>query len=254
MRDRLAGFFQKIISTIKTHWLISIIFAAFIGWLLQYVLPAKAVDVKNLPHKELTCTLDFSYQMITKRVIDGNLQIFYDGKEVNSPYIYSITIENTGDRSISNEDFKDAFSILFSGSKQIIQARVSRSSNQPITDEVLASADISGNKLTIEDFYLNVGESFTVHIISDGKPDDIVYSSRISDISTLTLRNTPKENRDAKIRGFLYYVVGIMTFTIVIVIVIIVYNRKTTKKLEEYQKRLEEEYFSNRDNSTGTTL
>lgn len=121
MGKRISALFRRSISAIKDHWLISMIVGALISWLLQWSLPSKAVDVRNLPHKELTCTVDYSSQMVTRDILDEHLQVFYDGEEVKSPVINSITIENTGDRSILNEDFKEAFSIQLSGSKRIIR-------------------------------------------------------------------------------------------------------------------------------------
>ena len=246
MGKKVCSSLHKLVSYIKDHWFISMVVAALFGalasWGIQWVLPSKEVNVRGLPHKELTCTLDFSYQMITRRVLDGSLQVFYDGKEVESPYIYSITLENTGDYSISNEDFKEEFSILFSGSKQIVQARVLKSSSQSISDDVLAGANVSGNKLTIDDFYLNTGESFTIHIVSDGKPDDIIYHARISDISTLTLRNTPKEKRDARLRVMAYFVISFVCVISVVIVTLIILERRTIRKMEEYQNKLEIEY------------
>ncbi len=237
MRGKFRAIEAKVISTIKNHWFISILVSGLIGailsWGISWILPSRSVKVENLPRKELTCTLDFYYQMITKRVADTELQVFYGDQEVDAPYIYSISIENTGEYSISNEDFKAPFSINFLGSNRIVQARVSKSSNQSLTNEVLTNAKFQGTTLTIEDFFLNVNESFTVYIISDGKPDTIVYSARIADVSEVILKNTPKENRDTKLQNMLYIVAIGVGFSIMTIISMIILDKRAKKKFEE---------------------
>ena len=227
---------KKIAKFVETHIVMSMIISGIIGamisWGLSWILPSKAVDVDNLPQKELTCTLDFSYMMASKRVVDDRLQMFYDGEPVEFPYIFSITIENTGDYSISNEDFKDAFAIDFLGSKKIVHARITKSTSQSITDEVLSNAKIENTSLIIEDFFLNVNEAFTVYIISDGKPDTIRYSSRIADISSLTLRDTPKENRDVRMRTVIFVSGGALVFILLLIGSIIVWEKKERIRMD----------------------
>ncbi len=133
--------------------------------------------------------------MIARRSSDNHLQLLYDDIIVNMPYAYGITVTNTGEYAITNEDFKDSFFIDFLGSKQLVYAQVVKLSNGTITEEVLSNAKIDGTMLTIKDFYLNREESFGIYLIIDGRPDTISYHSRISGISELTLRNTPKEKK-----------------------------------------------------------
>lgn len=100
--------------------------------------------------------------MIIRRSSDNRLQLLYDGEPVSSPYVYGITVTNTGAYAVTNEDFKDTFSIDFSGSKQLVYAQVIKSSNGTITEEVLSNAKIEGTILSISNFYLNTDESFVI--------------------------------------------------------------------------------------------
>ena len=147
-----------------------------------------SVVASNIPKKELSCILNYGQQLIKKNTQDTDFKILYKDVEVADPYIFSITIHNTGDYAISNDDFKSAFSIDFLDCAQIVSASVFKSTNTVITDEVVNNGRFEGSRFIISDFFLNPDEAFTVHIITDGNPSKIVYSSRIKDVSNLIIR------------------------------------------------------------------
>lgn len=213
--------------------IISALLGAIFSWAVTWILPSRDVTASNIPQKELTCTLDYSYPLIIRKSSDANLQLLYGGKTVNSPYASGITITNTGAYAVSNEDFKDAFSIAFSGSNQLVYAQVVKSSNGTIKEEVLSNATIEGTVLSIADFYLNTDESFGIYLIADGRPDNIIYHSRISGISRLSLRNTPKEKYDNHTK---IGIIGLAIVAIVFVVFIvweIIWSRKWKKREQE---------------------
>ena len=80
---------QKIKSLVKEYLGPKVIIAAIVGalfsWGILWILPSNKVDVGNLPQKELTCTLDISYQMMIRKSSDNRFQIMFDGKEVKIP-------------------------------------------------------------------------------------------------------------------------------------------------------------------------
>lgn len=233
---------EYIKSTFTLTSIITLIVGAIIGWAVTWILPSRDVTVSNIPQKELTCTLDYYYPMITRRSSDNRLQLLYDNMPINAPYAYGITVSNTGAHVVTNEDFKDTFSINFSGSSQLVYAQIIRSSNGAITEEVLSNSKIDGTTLSITDFYLNIGESFEIYLIVDGKPDVINYHSRISDISTLTLRNTPKENRDKNLQFMLLLAgIGILVPTIVSVCLYIHCKKEEKKYAKMLHTMWEEE-------------
>lgn len=98
---------------IKKHIIFSMLLSAFVGWALCLLLPSKPVSVDSLPPKELTCTLNYSHRLIKKGTSDQKLQILYDGQIVDDPRMFDITITNTGDFAITNDDFKESFIIEF---------------------------------------------------------------------------------------------------------------------------------------------
>lgn len=239
MKTKIRNFLKKYLGLTI---IVSALLGAIFSWAVTWILPSRDVNASNIPQKELTCTLDYSYPMIIRKSSDSNLQLLYGGKPVNSPYAYGITITNTGAYAVSNEDFKDAFSIDFFGSSQLVYAQVVKSSNGTITEEVLSNAKIEGTILSISNFYLNTDESFGVYLIADGRPDNIIYHSRISGISRLILRNTPKEKHDNHTKiGILGLVIVAIVFAVFIVCEII-WSRKWKKREQELiQKYMEEQ-------------
>ena len=220
--------------------IVSAILGAIFSWAVTWILPSRDVNASNIPQKKLTCTLDYSYPMIIKKSSDSNLQLLYGGEPVSSPYVYGITITNTGAYAVSNEDFKEAFSIDFSGSSQLVYAQVVKSSNGTIKEEVLSNATIEGTVLNIADFYLNTDESFGVYLIADGKPDTISYHSRILGISRLTLRNSPKEKHDDQIKTAIFLSLIPILFAVGSIIWASVSWQKWRRKEQEFiQKYIE---------------
>ena len=210
----------------------SIIFAVYIS--------KQSVVASNIPTKELSCILNYGQQLINKNTDDTDFKILYKNVEVVDPYIFSITIQNTGDYAITNDDFKSEFSIDFSGDAQIISANVYKSTNSVITDKVVNNGRFEGSKFYISDFFLNPNESFTIHIMTDGNPNSIAYSSRIQDVSNLTIRNTKSERIDEFKNQRNIFFMGIFSFVIIAVIAVAVgsiHDKRIMKRLlKEYQE------------------
>ena len=223
--------------------IIFLLLGALLSWGITWALPSKAVPANNIPKKEITCVLNYSHELYKKTINDDSFKIIYDDKEVEEPNIFSITITNTGDYSISNEDFKEPFSIKFPGCKGIIKANVTESTNKYVWDEVLEKATINGTELIFEDFFLNPQESFTLSIITNGKPEKVHHSFRIEGISKLKLINTTADKIEKLKRTSLIFIVA--TCSVVVVMIIssiafwIVMKRKDEKFEQELLKSLE---------------
>lgn len=230
--------------------ILSAIVGAVFSWIIVWILPSKKVEVSNFPQKELTCTMDYSYPMIVRKSSDDRFKIMFDGLEITNPYFLSITVLNSGNNSISNEDFKKSFSVDFSGCKGIVNVQVARSTNTMISDEVLANSEFNGTVLTITDFFLNPSESFTMYVITDGKPSTIHYGSRIADVGELIIRNTPKEKLDQTKRVFQVSSILVIGFVLCMLVFLMILQRRSNKRIQEfYQKYLDSETSSEKKNS-----
>ena len=218
--------------------MISAIIGGIIGWGFNWILPTKSIEANNIPQKELTCVLNYSQQLYKKTVNDEKFKILYDGKEVEEPYLYSITIINSGDYPITNEDFKKTFSVHFNGCKEIIKATVTETTNKDIFDEVLDKATLNGTELVFENYFLNPQESFSFIVITNGKPEQINYDYRIEGITDLKLINTTTEriNELKKFRTVLPIV--ICSFLAVMLIGLIVFLIVMKKKDKQFEQEL----------------
>ena len=110
MRAKIHDFLKKYLGLTI---IISAIVGAIFSWAVTWILPSRDVTASNIPQKELTCTLAYSYPMIARKSSDNKLQLLYDGEPVNAPYVYGITIANTGAYAVTNDDFKDPFLLIF---------------------------------------------------------------------------------------------------------------------------------------------
>ena len=247
MNVRYTSFFKRVKAWYLSHKIVSKIAAlllpAIIGWFIGWVMPSKPVFASNIPKKEMTCVLNYSQRLIQKRTSNDRLQITYDGKAVDDPHVFSISIQNTGNLAISNEDFKQEFVISFHDCGAILSAQVSKSSNQHVTEEIILNSRIDGEALVISDFFLNPNESFSVSVITNKAPSDIKYDARISDVSSLILRNTPKEKRDSFRRVMI-------TFIIIVVAAFVAFSVIEYLSYKRFKKRLELEFMNNNTTSS----
>lgn len=217
--------------------LITLVIGALLGWIVSWILPSKPVVASNVQQKELTCTLNYSQRLIRKNTSDNKLQISYDGKPADDPYLYSISILNSGNMAISNEDFKKEFTIEFPDCGEILSAQINKASNSIVIEEVLSSSRIKDEALIISDFFLNPGEYFSVSVITNNTPSKISYNARISDISALTLRNTPKEKKDSLNTWTMVLLMFLLVAFIALIVSAYISNKRFKELMaSEYQK------------------
>jgi len=209
--------------------IVKLLLAAIIGWIISFVLPTKPVNASNIQQKELTSTLEYSFRLVEKNVNDSKLQILYDGYPVDDPWLTCISISNSGSYAIIQEDFQHDFNIIFQGSEKVLGARITKTSNRHIFEEIQIKSKIDDDRLIIEDFFLNPGESFSISIITNGKPSKINYDSRISGISELNLINRPKE----KEKSFTIVRNVIIAFCVLlcvgVIVIIYIYQKRESR-------------------------
>ena len=173
--------------------MISALVSITVSWIFAWFLPSKDITVSNVPHKKLTCTWHYCQPLIIKNTNDNRLKITYDNKEIQDPYIYSITIENTGNQAILNEEFVKEFYINFEESSNILSANISTSSNQYIFDDLKKKSYIKDNNLIIPDFFLNPEDYFTVQIITDKQSKKLHYGYLIENLTDVEFINPPPQ-------------------------------------------------------------
>lgn len=232
--------FKNFLESCRKHIAASLIatslVGAIIGWVVNYFLPAPSVTVSNFPQKELTCMLNYGKPIYIQTANNDDFKILFKDKEVKNPFLYSITIENTGDEPILSEDFKEPLTIDFEKSNGIINASIIKSSNQNLWNELQEETEIQETMLNIHNIFLNQGDSVTIHIITDGKADVIRYNHRTVGIPDLTIRNIPAEKNqqlNIKIAVFQSLISIVIIGALVFLIVTIRMVKKEQKALNE---------------------
>ena len=164
-----------------------------LGGLIGYIISKQPVTVSNFPEqqkKEISYIINYSKSLLMKSEYSDNskLKIHYEDIEVTNPYLINLTVKNTGDYEILNDDFQAPLTISL-GAK-ILECEISNSSNDYILEEVSKNSKIEDTKFIISDFLLNPNEQFTLTFIIDNNLYDpftavskVSYDYRINGIS-----------------------------------------------------------------------
>ncbi len=232
--------FQKWYIKIVSAILLAIITAIVVDWPAGWLLPSKPVEVSNWPKKEITCKFNYCQKLFDKHTKDERFKITFDNVEVNEPYVYSITVMNTGEYAVDNNDFKRQFTIDFKGCDKIIAASVYRTTNKDILDEILEKSQFVNTELKINDFFLNPQESFTINIITEKRAQSIIYSPRIKDVPNLTLINEPEENQKDRRNFFIIMLSIVLLIILACIFYLLISERKYKKWKREYLIQIEQ--------------
>lgn len=120
-----------------------------------------------------------------------DLQVSIDGSIIESPYLTTIKISNSGSKSIPSSSFESPVELRVSDNAKVVRARVT--STQP--EDIRAEVSLKENTLLIEPILLNPKDSLTISIITSGKAPLVSPRARISGIPKVTV----DENENGKI-------------------------------------------------------
>lgn len=244
---------MKIIKQIKEwcrkHIASSLLATALLGWFvswgLSWIIPSPSVAVDNFPQKELTCTLNSGFPLVLQVTEDEDFEILFKDKKIEEPWIYNITIENTGEQPILNEDFAKPLTIDFEESTSVIKATIIKASNRHLWEEFLEKASIDGTVLSIEDILLNQGESITFNVFTEGAAGNINYDQRTVGLPKLTLKNITEE-RDEQLTSLKKWAIIVPIIFTAVMIVLIIYSVRmmviSHKSQLEFDKKLQKYY------------
>lgn len=207
-----------------------------VGLFLSISALCYAVYVANqpvkIPPKELTCTLNSGFPLALQVTEDEDFQILFKDKEVEEPWIYNITIENTGGQPILNEDFAKPLTIDFEESSRVIKTTIIKASNRDLGEEFFEKTSIEGTALSIEDIFLNQGESITFNVFTEGEAGNINYDQRTVGLSKLTLKNATKE-RNEQLASLKKWAIIVAIVFFVVMVVLIIYFIRTAVMLHK---------------------
>lgn len=167
--------------------------------------------------KELTIQ-EAQYNFLTRNEIDESdvnqhIKVYYDGKEIYDPYVIKVTITNTGNQEILENDFKtDKFELFFNENVILYDASVSNAVSQNVEEEIISKLEIRDNRLLISPFLLNTKESFTLSMITN-QGTDIFYNFRIVGINNI------KRNQSVYISKSTIFLLGIALLLTILYII-----------------------------------
>lgn len=141
-----------------------------------------------------------------------NLQISLNGQNVESPYISTIELSNTGSKPILSSDFDGALQIQMANEAKLISAEITSTTPKNIPVRVATSE----NKTAISPFLSNPKDSITIATITSGPRPAFEVRARIVGINEVEFEdNTVQSSSYWKLLGklatsyglvFLYFV------------------------------------------------
>jgi hypothetical protein len=108
-----------------------------------------------------------------------NLQISLNGQNVESPYISTIELINTGSKPILSADFDGALQIQMANDAKLLSAEITSTTPKNIPAQVTTS----GNKTAISPFLSNPKDSLTIATITSGPRPAFEVRARIVGIN-----------------------------------------------------------------------
>ena len=106
-----------------------------------------------------------------------DLQIIVNGAKIEAPYIYSLSLTNTGSKPIPSGDFETPILIRTVNNAKLITAQVTESEPADIPAKIL----IEENQLKILPFLSNPKDRVTITLVSSG-PLDLKTQARIAGV------------------------------------------------------------------------
>lgn len=142
-----------------------------------------------------------------------DLSIVVDGHKIETPYLTSIEILNSGSKPLSPDDYESAIELKADPETKIIKAE-SQSIN-PSDLQITISAE--GNVLRIKPLLLNAGDNFVVTMLTSGKVPEWKGRARIAGVSSFQLNAIVKKKPAYRTAIFLMVIIVLMSYSFHIV-------------------------------------
>lgn len=108
----------------------------------------------------------------------SSLQTIFEGGKLDSAYLSSVIVKNTGSVPVERLDFDDDALITFGEDMQIIGARVEK----VYPDNLEVSYSFSQKGIVFKGLLLNPGDSFLLEFLSKQEPKAVSMKARISGV------------------------------------------------------------------------
>jgi hypothetical protein len=137
--------------------------AGVIVALISVVIALKQFKRKALSYEII---LEENIVQIADDSIEGELQIFYQGREIKDLYLVTVKFTNSGDVEIKSEDYARPISLNFGDDAKILGSKVLK--QFPDNLGIIISHDIDREIIITEPTLLNGKDSFTIQTLVTG--------------------------------------------------------------------------------------
>lgn len=115
-----------------------------------------------------------------------DLQIFLNGKKIESPYLSSFELINTGSKPVLSADFESPIEIFPTGGAKLISAQVTTTDPENIPVKIT----FDDQHILIAPFLSNPKDNVAFSIITSGKPPNFEPRARIAGIKSITFEDS----------------------------------------------------------------
>lgn len=146
--------------------------------------------------------IDLSSRSLTVRLLSSsplqpalniqNLQISLNGQNVESPYVSTIELVNTGSKPITSADFDGALQILMANNAKLVSAEITSTTPKNIPAQVTTTE----NKTAISPYLSNPKDSVTIAAITSGPRPTFEVRARIVGINEVGFEDTTVRSND----------------------------------------------------------
>ncbi|VVP27462.1 hypothetical protein PS858_04138 [Pseudomonas fluorescens] len=142
---------------------------------------------------------DFSSRSIGLRLLSTSalqpaaniqdLQIFLNGKKIESPYLSSFELINTGSKPVLSADFESPIEILPTGGAKLVSAQVTTT----VPDNIPVKISFDDQRIAIAPILLNPKDTVSFSVITSGEQPFFEPRARIAGINSITLEDFPSK-------------------------------------------------------------
>ena len=161
-----------------------------IGTLLALAAVIATYDVffRSKPVKELQIILDSSTPLVdVKPEASQDIEIYYQGQQVQNIYLIQLSIKNTGNQPIVESDYSKNLLLMLNTEAKIVDASKVSSEPPNIEPSIVIS---SRNYVEFSPFLMNPGDILTVKILAIAPTNssmDVKVDGRIAGVKELEI-------------------------------------------------------------------
>ncbi|RON53466.1 hypothetical protein [Pseudomonas frederiksbergensis] len=155
-----------------------------------------AITIASLVIPLFIWQVDLSSRSITVRLVSTsplqpaaniqNLQISINGQNIESPYLSTLELENTGSKPILTAEFDTPLEIFVKGGAKFISAEIANTAPKNIPVKISSL----GQEASISPFLANPKDKITISVITSGPAPEFEPRARIAGINEVGYEDT----------------------------------------------------------------